>query len=503
MKRFWKYDVVLFGLLMLFLFVPVVQQVTGVFTVKPLKGHFDPAPKPEWSFESYKANAYQQQLEKYTSENFGLHEPVIRIYNQYLWSAYRKTYCHFITPGKKGWLYYTAAIDDYYGKEVPKQFLTNADAIAHAESEVLAMDSLRKVLKTYGVEFLAFLAPDKTLVYPEYLPRRDADTMSPKMAEYFDRRMTELGFPHINMTNWFVAMKDTASFALFPKTDSHWRYSAVYGFDSLFRFMNTLDGPDFPTLHIGKTTAYTSDKKNGDEETLNLLFSIRGGDVQYKSDLKVEADSTQRKPRVLFVGDSFIWGLDNNLPAEELVESRDVWFYNKTAFEGFKNTMSKVNEINRLRHILKADYVVFYLVGHQWWKATCGFATDALQLFNQATEAEILEARQMNAIEFDEEWFSQLKVYASQHGIALEEALRGEADNVLENKALFREGIVVDTAILIQMKKEEIIKKWRNSPDQMRMFEQKAKDRKLTVEEMLEKDAQWVVDRQMEKGELF
>jgi hypothetical protein len=35
------------------------------------------------------------------------------------------------------------------------------------------------------------------------------------------------------------------------------------------------------------------------------------------------------------------------------------------------------------------------------------------------------------------------------------------------------------------------------------MFEQKAKDRKLTVEEMLEKDAQWVVDRKMEKGELF
>ena len=236
---------------------------------------------------------------------------------------------------------------------------------------------------------------------------------------------------------------------------------------------------------------------------INGTVSIRGGDVQYKSDLKVEADSTQRKPRVLFVGDSFIWGLDNNLPAEELVESRDVWFYNKTAFEGFKNTMSKVNEINRLRHILKADYVVFYLVGHQWWKATCGFATDALKLFNQATEAEILEARQMNAIEFDEEWLSQLKVYASQHGIALEEALRGEADNVLENKALFREGIVVDTAILIQMKKEEIIKKWRNSPDQMRMFEQKAKDRKLTVEEMLEKDAQWVVDRKMEKGELF
>ena len=503
MKKFPKYDMVLFSLLMVLLLIPIVQQATGVFPTTSLKGFFEPTPKPKWSFESYKTNTYQQQIEKYTSENFGFREPVIRIYNQYLWSAYRKTYCHFITPGKKGWLYYTNAVDDYYGHWVLQKYPTYEAAIADAESELLVMDSLRKVLKSHDIEFLVFIAPDKTRIYPEYLPFRESDTTSIQLADYFDQRLTELEFPHINMTNWFVAMRDTASFALFPKTDSHWRYSAVYGFDSLFRYMNTLEGPDFPTLHIGRAEAYESGLKEGDEETLNLLFPICGGGVRYKSDITVEADSTQRKPRVLFVGDSFIWSLDTYLPIQKLMGNRDVWFYNNTAFVGFDNVMLNVKEINRLRHILKADYVVFYSAGHQWCEATYGFATDALKLFEQATEADIAKARLMNDIERDREWLSQLKVYASQNDVALEDALSGEADNVLENKALYREDIVVDTAILIQMRKEEIIKKWRSSPDQMKKFEKKAKDRGLTIEEMIEKDAQWVIERQIENGELF
>ena len=503
MKKFLKYDVVLFVLLMLLLFVPIVQEHTGVFPVKPLKGVFEPTPQPELSLESYKTNAYQMQLEKYVGEHFGLREPVIRVYNQYLWSAYHKTYCHFIMPGKKGWLYYTNAVYDYYGNEVPKHYESDSAAIADAENELRQMVELREVLKAHGVEFLAFIAPDKTKVYPEYLPRQDANTTSVRMAEYYDRRMTELGFPHVDMTQWFVAMRDTASFALFPKTDSHWRYSAVYGYDSLFRYMNTLGGPTFPTLHIGPAIGFSSGEMEGDEETLNLLFRIRGGDVKYKSDITVEQDSSQRKPRVLFVGDSFIWSLDTHLPTRSLMDNREVWFYNNTAFEGFDNRKENVKEIDRLRHILNADYVVFYSAGHQWWEATYGFAADALQLFRQASETDITKARLMNDIEHDKDWLSRLKIYASQKSVSLEEILRDEADNVLENQALLRDSVVKDTAAFIQIKKAEIMRQWRGNAEQMKQIEEKAKKRNLSVEVMLEKDAQWVIDRQIENGELF
>ncbi len=87
-----KYDLILFALLMVFLFVPIIQEWGGVFPVKPLKGVFEPTPKPRLTFDNYKSNTFQTQSEKYVSENFGMREPVIRLYNQYVWSAYNKTY---------------------------------------------------------------------------------------------------------------------------------------------------------------------------------------------------------------------------------------------------------------------------------------------------------------------------------------------------------------------------------------------------------------------------
>ena len=555
-----KFDLVLFAILMVFLFMPIVQEWTDFIPVKLLKGAFEPTPKPELTFENYCSNTYQAQIEKYVSENFGFREPVIRLYNQYVWSAFNKTYCHFIVPGKEGYLYYDLAVNEHFGTELPKHYKSNEEAMKDADAELRQMNKLRHVLKDYGIEFVAFIAPDKPEVYPEYLPRRDADTSTIHMTEYYSRRMDEMGFPFINMTDWFMSMKDTVSFPLFPKTDSHWRYSAVYGYDSLFRFINTLDGEaKFPNIHIGPPIAYESDEMEGDEETLNLIFRIRGDKTKYKSDIIVDDDTIHRKPKVLFVGDSFIWSMSQFMPARQILADKEIWFYNNTAFVGFENSSMSVKDIDRLSHILNADYVVFYSAGHQWWEATYGFAKDALlQLcvsdslfeasvssysdryrnkegYSDLTEEElrdnivwmlkndpelipgldgddmptirntkrIEEALAVNKIKADKGWLSSIQMYAAQNTISIDDALRVEADRMARGEALLRDEFVFDTAVFIQLKKEEIIKNWRGNPDQMRMIQQKANDRGLSLEVMLEKDAQWVINQKIEQGTLF
>ena len=555
-----KYDLILFALLMVFLFVPIIQEWGGVFPVKPLKGVFEPTPKPKLTFDNYKSNTFQTQSEKYVSENFGMREPVIRLYNQYVWSAFNKTYCHFIVPGKDGYLYYALAVNEHYGLELPKHYKSNEDAMKDADTELRQMNKLRHVLKDYGIEFVAFIAPDKPEVYPEYLPRRNADTTTIHIDEYFSRRMEETGFPFINMTNWFVSMRDTTSFPLFPKTDSHWRYSAIYGYDSLFRFINTLGGEaKFPTLHIGPPITYKSDKLEGDEETLNLIFRIHSDKTQYKSNITVESDSTHRKPKVLFVGDSFIYSMTDFMPVRDIMADREIWFYNNTAYEGFDNKTESVKDIDRLSHILNADYVVFYSAGHQWWEATYSFAKDALlQLcvndslfeasvtdytnrfrhtkgYDDLTEEELhnnivwmlknnpelipgLEGEDMptirntkrieqalfaNRIKADKDWLSSIQMYATKKAMSLDDALKEEAKRMDQGESLIRDEIVFDSATFIQMKKLEIMEKWRHNPEMVNMIQQKANERDLTFEVMLEKDALRVINQQIEKGELF
>lgn len=555
-----RYDCILFALLMVFLFVPIIQEWGGVFPVKPLKGVFEPTPKPKLTFDNYKSNTFQTLSEKYVSEHFGMREPVIRLYNQYVWSAYNKTYCHFIVPGKDGYLYYALAVNEHYGLELPKHYKSNEEAMKDVDTELRQMNKLRHVLKDYDIEFVAFIAPDKPEVYPEYLPRRDADTTTIHIDNYFSRRMEETGFPFINMTDWFVSMRDTASFPLFPKTDSHWRYSAIYGYDSLFRFINALGGEaKFPTLHIGPPITYKSDKLEGDEETLNLIFRIHSDRTQYKSNITVESDSTHRKPKVLFIGDSFIYSMTDFMPVRDIMADREIWFYNNTAYEGFDNKTESVKDIDRLSHILNADYVVFYSAGHQWWEATYGFAKDALlQLcvsdslfeatvsnmakqmrnyegYSDMTEEEVrnnmaymlrndpelipgLEGEDMptirntkrieqalfaNRIKADKDWLSSIQMYATQKAISLDNALKEEAKRMDQGESLIRDEVVFDTATFIQMKKLEIMEKWRHNPEMVNMIQQKAKERNLSFEVMLEKDALWVINQQIEKGELF
>jgi hypothetical protein len=273
----------------------------------------------------------------------------------------------------------------------------------------------------------------------------------------------------------------------------------------------------------------------------------------------VETDTTKRKPKVLFIGDSFIWSLGEFMPAREIMADREVWFYNNTAYVGFDNKTVSVKEIDRLSHILNADYVVFYSVGHQWWEATYGFAKDALlQLcvsdslfeatvanmtkymrnqegYSNMTEEEVRknmaymlrndpelipglkgedmpiirntkrieEALGINSIRNDKDWLNALSYYAVQHEMSTDEALREEAHRIARGESLLRDEIVIDTAAFIQMKKQEIIKNWRGNPDQMRQMQQKAKENNHTIEEMLEIDAQWVINRKIEKDELF
>ena len=517
-----RYDMVLFGLLMAFLFVPIAQQHTGFVSVKPLKGVIEPTPKPRLTFDSYRDNSYQAQIEKYASENFGLREPVIRVYNQYLWSAYRKTYCNFIVPGKKGYLYYALAVNEHYGNELLKHYKSNEQAMSGAEAELRYMNKLRHVLKGYGIEFLAFIAPDKPEVYPEYLPRRDADTTTVHLTDYFARRMEETGFPFIDMTGWFVGMRDTTSFPLFPKTDSHWRYAAVYAYDSLFRFINAMDGEaKFPALHIGPPMAYESDDLEGDEETLNLLFRIRGDKTKYKSDITVVPDTTHRKPKVLFVGDSFIWSMNDFLPTRQLMDGKEIWFYNNTAFMGFDNKSMSVNDIDRVSHILDADYVVFYSAGHQWWEATYGFTKDALlqlcvsdSLF-EATVDDYTMRQRDDCDTLTEETLRGNVRWMLLHNPELIPGLDGDQMPTIRNTerieaALARKNqpepnrpAVTDTAAFIRAKKQEIMETWRNYPKQMELLKQKAKEWNMPLDSVMERDAQWVINKQIENGELF
>ena len=489
----------MFALLLIFLWIPIVQKEFGIFHVKPLKGVLIETPKPQLTLETYASGEFQRDCEGYVSENFGLREPVIRLYNQYAWSLFHKNFNVYFVPGKKNWIFYLPAVRDYYGQEQPRKFETKEKAIDFIDNEVDLMCTLRDSLKHYNVEFLSYMSPDKVFIYPEYMPTAHwkHDTTTLNGSEYFSEKLEEAGFPNIDMTKWFIQMKDTIDYQLFKRMNFHWEFSAAFAYDSLFRMMSDLNGLNIPKIKIDSLTTYIDDQVQNDEEMLNLMFHIKDPTLQRQAHVSVQCDSCY-KPKVLFISDSFIWAFNEQLPEKELVEHKEVWYYNTTSFDGFELERHDLNDLNRLRRVLRADYVIFSACSHQWYDGTMGFAKGILEDLNDRELVKL--SLTMNEIEADTNWIKALKIQTELLSEPLEKVLEIEALNVINGNHLLKDDTEVSDEALFNAKVARIKKELRNNPEAMESIEKKAKERGCSVEEMLELDAQWVVNYQNNKN---
>jgi hypothetical protein len=381
MKRKTTYDIILFTVLMVLLFLPLLQAHVLHIPLKSLNGVTVETEKPDFDLESYRSGDYAKQEEAYVGEHFGFREPVIRLYNQYLWSCYKKTYAHDVMAGKRGWLYTPESVSDYYGTELLNWQPSLEVARNKFEREVKYLCHARDILKENDVELLAFIAPEKSFVYPEYLPDGKHDTTTFNACATFLHMFEENGFPCIDMTNWFEQMKDTVSYPVIPQTGAHWVFPAVYAADSLFRFMGDLKGIELPKLKIGEL--HESDNHGADndlERLLNLLLPIRKRQgYSPTAEVTVERGSNSVKPKVLFVGNSFMWGITNQVPMREVFDDVEFWYYFSTAYSGDDLAeTTPVVDLNMLEKLLDFDYIVWFTTGNQLNKGTSGFAQSVI-----------------------------------------------------------------------------------------------------------------------------
>ena len=381
MKRKPTYDQILFILLMVLGFLPMLQSWLQIIPFNPLKGVVEEVEKPSIELDSYVSGDYAKQVEAYVGQHVGFREPFIRFYNQYLWSFYRKTYANDVVAGKKGWLYYPSSVRDHYGQELLRWHPSVEAAREKFDREVKYLNWIRSILQENGVEFLVFMAPEKSFLYPEYLPDDEFDTTTFNFnaCDYFAQRLEETGFPYIEMTRWFQKMKDTVDYPLIPQAGAHWIFPSVYAADSLSRLMEELKGFSLPKIKIGE--AYPVSNKDHDYDNdlelhLNLAFPLRhqfGYCPRHR--VSVEQDSTTVNPKVLFIGNSYFWAMNLFVPLTQMFETTEYWYYFSTAYYGDSLTeTASVNRMDLVEKLLDFDYVVWFTTGNQMNKGTSGFA---------------------------------------------------------------------------------------------------------------------------------
>lgn len=546
MKNSPKQAAVLFAILMVLLFLPMLQGWLQWIPLKPLNGVTAEMERPRFSMEAYRSGDYVKQLEQYLGEHYGFREPTIRLYNQYLWSCYKKTYAKDVIAGKQGWLYYPQSVSDYYGTELLRWQPSVETAKHNFDLEVKYMNWARTILKENGVELLAFMAPEKGFLYSEYLPDGERDTTTFNAREYFEQRFQETSFPCIEMTRWFQQMKDTVDYPLIPQTGAHWVFPAVYAADSLFRFMGKLKGEKLPLIKIGELHQVSShgmdnDLDNDLELLLNLLKPLphRFG-YSPRAEVSIASDSTMVKPKVLFIGNSFFWSIANFVPLDEMFENVEFWYYFSTAYTGkhFEHTKA-INQMNVLERLLDFDYVVWFTTGNQMNKGTTGFAKSAVlnlcisdsllkahirhladtlsisawqaktMLFEHpellpelrgnsltARSNDIPYAKIIKDIRKDSIWMEALEAQAFLRTATLQMMLRAEAGRIMDGKPLYRDQQAeIDFAQRCLQEVEALMLKMKDTPKSMEIIEQQALEKHKTVEKTLRDNAEWLIRR--------
>ena len=550
MRKKRIYDLVLFSILMLLLFLPLLQAHVLHIPLKPLNGVTVEAEQPKFNLVSYRSGDYAKQEEAYVGEHFGFREPVIRLYNQYLWSCYRKTYAHDVVAGKQGWLYTPESVSDYYGNELLRWQPSPEAARCNFDREIRYMKRVHDILEENDVKLLAFIAPEKSFLYPEYLPEREHNTNTFNASEYFLEKFKETGFPCIDMTGWFRQMKDTVNYPLIPQTGAHWVFPAVYAADSLFRFMGDLKGIELPHLKIGELHEGDNHGADNDlEKLLNLTLPIRKRQGYSPiADVTVESGPNSVKPKVLFIGNSFMWGIVNQVPMRDVFDEVEFWYYFSTAYTGDPLMPNgNVVDLNLLEKMLDFDYIVWFTTGNQLNKGTNNFANSAIlalgvddnvrkEYVNTITDslrrdainrvstdtilrqeaiailhnhpeiipelnAETLTTQNRNIpyakvtkdIRKDSVWMAALEAQAFLRSATMDQMLHAEVDHLKAGKPLYKDQTdEIRFSFQVQEEVQQRIKRIPNYEKLMEIIREKAIKQNKPLEKAIEDDAIWI-----------
>ena len=122
------------------------------------------APMPEFSLERQVLAAFPRKFEEYFNDRFGLRDLLVT------WHGCTKVFLLGMSTtdevliGKEGWLFYATGniIPDYRG------------AHPYSSRELRAwqwiLEERRDYLASMGIRYVLFIAPEKSTIYPEYLP---------------------------------------------------------------------------------------------------------------------------------------------------------------------------------------------------------------------------------------------------------------------------------------------------------------------------------------------
>lgn len=427
---------ILFLLIVIILFLPMAQEHFRLFDFRALTGVVAEDPKPKTTLSNITSQRLQRWTESHLQTNYGFHEPLTRFYNQYRWDVFNQANLleqKRLFIDDEGWLFESQHVEEYYagkGRFFAKDSLGMAQYFGE---EALRLYQLQQILETQGTHLFVLLLPGKEVIYPEHVPETDKYPHNKKFSatEFFHETFDQLGVNYIDVNPWFLAMKDTVDYLLYPQTGTHWsNYAALSVADSLIRYMEKLGDIRIEHFTVGEREERTVYPDDDLEQLMNLIRPLPKA-PNYYAPYTILEDSTASHPFIITVGDSYYWNLLNATPFGKIMGKLRYWYYFNTVY--FDDLHNNVKDVDVLRDVLDADFVMIAYCTPQIYVMSQGFSQRLLmEICCNEEDVAAAQKQLANDIRNNPSWMEGLEKHAEEYGFPLDSVVNEEARNTLQ-----------------------------------------------------------------------
>ena len=514
--------IILFALTAILLFASMLQQATGLFHFKKLEGETYKQPMPKVSFAHFCDQSLQNSTEAYLKQSFGFREPLTRLYNQTQWTFFRHAQViedQRIVVTRDNWIFEPWTVEEYYQSRSYRYADNPEEMAVKMEAEAKRLRQIQDILEPCGIKLFVALLPGKELICSEHIPKNTRYFKEKKTTayEFYSKRFKEIGVNHVDFANWFIQMKDTVSYPLFPQTGTHWsNLSSLYVADSLLRYMEQLGNVNLLNIETFSRYQRTTKPDNDLESLLNLIWPLKKK-PNFLAGYTYPADTTAIKPKLITIGDSFYWNLLNAAAIGTPFSEYPYWYYFSTIYFGKDKT--NTSQIDLLDEVFSADFIMLSYSTTPLYAMSNGFSERLLlELCYEPEEIKAKMAKVRNAITSDEERVQAIRKQAKSKNRNYEQELESEVNSIIFNNlesyfpalcdsvpakhSLHARHLMGDSLAFIEWETKKAIAKIKGHPETMEKMREKAIQRGLDIETMILYDARWLVDYRIKNGEL-
>lgn len=414
---------ILFLIIVIFLFLPGIQQRWNILQLKKLGGAYTKREMPELSLKNWLEGSFQKGFDQFIDDHLGFKEVFVRSYNQFFYSIFKEAKSPGCVVGKDGQLFLESYIQDYNG--------ANFRGRADLDHELEQLKYLQDYFKFHGVELLTVYAPGKASMFSDCIPDRYLhDKGSTSNHLYYVQQSKAMGLNHIDLNSYFDAIKDKSPYPLYPPNSVHWtQYGMYLGIDSIAKKIEELKDMDLTDIIIEDIVLSDSIvfSDNDVEVTMNLFERIPQPSMPHVT-FGYDKENKDR-PKVLVISDSYWMQVYDAEVQQNIFDEGGFWFYNKTAYPD----KTPIDSFDIAKTLLEQEVIILMGTEATMHLFPYGFSSKAYELF-LPLDKERIRAFYLDAVYRVEEWKRDTKRKAKENKISFEEQVEAEADYMLKEK---------------------------------------------------------------------